>query len=568
MLARDSVRFRRQLGLVDQPRLGAMRVYIAGAGPVLPYLLQNLALLGFGKGRGEIRIAEPSAPIHESDLAHQFLWRPSDLGVPRAEAAAAALHRLAGDSNVTAGGPVGADLAIELAPGALGSVTLPALRGYLTRFGLWYGSGDKPLGSAPCGPVPSAAEGLTAPLASLAGALLAQEAVRVLGLFRPYPIERAALSLEIELPTLPDDVPFHARYDGIGGSQLPVTAQAGENGGRRVRVSLPPDLDLTWMVWERLHLSHGPDPAALVTPRPMTYFSPFEGVTAAGEDGIGLILAPRGKNITIAGLGGLGSWIAPLLAVSGLEESTIDLIDRDVVEVHNLNRQVLYGSNDVGRPKVTAAARRLRELGGGNEWHAHHAELSLDWLLESGDRLAGSDLLISVFDNAYARYLLGMFADRSAVDVLDCGGGASDGNLNLYRAGEHCILCHWGGKRSLDETYDFAHRREAQRCQMDDAGAALLAGALSTTTAVLASVAAAVALVTLAQGDDPGSPRATHQLSYLAYGNALHKCPTQERLGHDGCRYHRHGERHEAHARMFEDELSHLRTLALPSERI
>ena len=62
--------------------------------------------------------------------------------------------------------------------------------------------------------------------------------------------------------------------------------------------------------------------------------------------------------IAVLGVGGLGGGSALSLACMGVGEML--LVDFDLVELSNLNRQVLYGESDVGRPKVVAAAERLQ----------------------------------------------------------------------------------------------------------------------------------------------------------------------------------------------------------------
>jgi bacteriocin biosynthesis cyclodehydratase domain-containing protein len=62
--------------------------------------------------------------------------------------------------------------------------------------------------------------------------------------------------------------------------------------------------------------------------------------------------------VAILGCGGLGTWILAALAAAGVGRFV--LVDDDTVELSNLNRQVLYGERDVGRPKVEAAAAWVR----------------------------------------------------------------------------------------------------------------------------------------------------------------------------------------------------------------
>jgi molybdopterin/thiamine biosynthesis adenylyltransferase len=68
----------------------------------------------------------------------------------------------------------------------------------------------------------------------------------------------------------------------------------------------------------------------------------------------------RGARVTIVGVGGTGGNAAMALAASGV--GNLHCVDRDVVELSNLNRQILFVERDIGRPKVDAAVDRLRQL--------------------------------------------------------------------------------------------------------------------------------------------------------------------------------------------------------------
>lgn len=65
-------------------------------------------------------------------------------------------------------------------------------------------------------------------------------------------------------------------------------------------------------------------------------------------------------HVVIIGAGGAGSWVIQSLALTGV--GTFTVVDPDVIEISNLNRQVLYLPGDVGQPKVDVAVHRLREL--------------------------------------------------------------------------------------------------------------------------------------------------------------------------------------------------------------
>ncbi len=67
----------------------------------------------------------------------------------------------------------------------------------------------------------------------------------------------------------------------------------------------------------------------------------------------------RKTTVCITGLGGLGSLVALELAYLGVEN--LILIDKDTVEIHNLNRQIFYGTNDIGKKKVFVAKKELEK---------------------------------------------------------------------------------------------------------------------------------------------------------------------------------------------------------------
>lgn len=66
----------------------------------------------------------------------------------------------------------------------------------------------------------------------------------------------------------------------------------------------------------------------------------------------------RGATVAVVGVGGVGSWVVQALASAGV--GRLRVIDRDVVEDSNLNRQVVFEPGDVGMPKVQALQQRFR----------------------------------------------------------------------------------------------------------------------------------------------------------------------------------------------------------------
>lgn len=91
--------------------------------------------------------------------------------------------------------------------------------------------------------------------------------------------------------------------------------------------------------------------------RQMLYFSLLD---KKGAPGFRYQEALKRQRVTVLGLGGWGTWMSLNLSLAGFGH--LRIVDGDVVELSNLNRQVLYGHDDLGRPKAEAAAGRLRSV--------------------------------------------------------------------------------------------------------------------------------------------------------------------------------------------------------------
>ncbi len=108
-----------------------------------------------------------------------------------------------------------------------------------------------------------------------------------------------------------------------------------------------------------------------------------------------------GSRITVVGLGALGTVSASLLARAGAGH--LRLIDRDVVELVNLQRQVLYEEEDIGFPKAMKAAERLRLANSAIEIEGLAKDVNGADVLEL---LKGSDVVMDGTDNLETRFLI------------------------------------------------------------------------------------------------------------------------------------------------------------------
>jgi len=106
------------------------------------------------------------------------------------------------------------------------------------------------------------------------------------------------------------------------------------------------------------------------------------------------------SRVLLIGAGGLGCPLAQYLAAAGV--GTIGLIDFDRVDASNLQRQILYTTADVGRPKVEVARERIEAMNPDVEVHTHAVTLASDNALEL---FADYDVIVDGTDNFPTRYL-------------------------------------------------------------------------------------------------------------------------------------------------------------------
>ena len=117
-----------------------------------------------------------------------------------------------------------------------------------------------------------------------------------------------------------------------------------------------------------------------------------------GREGQGKLLRSR---VLIVGAGGLGSPVALYLSAAGI--GTVGIADFDTVEESNLQRQVIYGSKDIGRKKLIAATERIRDLNPEVKVVPHHGKLSR---LNSIKVMKKYDVVVDCTDNIPSRYLV------------------------------------------------------------------------------------------------------------------------------------------------------------------
>lgn len=152
-----------------------------------------------------------------------------------------------------------------------------------------------------------------------------------------------------------------------------------------------------------------------------------------GREGQERLLAAR---VLIVGAGGLGSPIAMYLAAAGV--GTIGIIDGDAVSITNLQRQVIHGTSDLGRPKVDSAEEGIRAINPDVIVHKYDVYLSED---NAMDIIKDYDFVVDGTDNFSPKYLI-----NDTCVMLDKA--FSMGGINRYRGqlmthipGSACYRC-------------------------------------------------------------------------------------------------------------------------------
>jgi sulfur-carrier protein adenylyltransferase/sulfurtransferase len=109
----------------------------------------------------------------------------------------------------------------------------------------------------------------------------------------------------------------------------------------------------------------------------------------------------RAARVLLVGTGGLGSPLALYLAAAGV--GTIGIVDDDVVDASNLQRQVIHGTSDIGRHKLESAEASILDINPNVEVIKHRTFLTSENALEI---VAGYDVVIDGTDNFPTRYLV------------------------------------------------------------------------------------------------------------------------------------------------------------------
>ena len=140
--------------------------------------------------------------------------------------------------------------------------------------------------------------------------------------------------------------------------------------------------------------------------------------------------------VLIVGAGGLGSPSAIYLALAGV--GTIGIVDFDVVDLSNLQRQILHHTADVGRPKLQSALDNIKSYNPDVNVVSHEVRLESDNALE----IVGQyDLVVNGADNFATRYLVNDACYLLGKPLVDGSILIFDGQATVFIPGQGCYRC-------------------------------------------------------------------------------------------------------------------------------
>lgn len=154
------------------------------------------------------------------------------------------------------------------------------------------------------------------------------------------------------------------------------------------------------------------------------------------EVGVSGQIKLKQARIAIVGVGGLGSPVALYLAAAGIGKIT--LIDSDVVDLSNLQRQIIYTQADIGKNKSAAAAQHLQELNSAIDIVTYAEDFSLALIAKLSPDF---DLLLDCTDNFATRYLINDFCCNNKIPWVYASVQQFFGQCSLFIPGQACFRC-------------------------------------------------------------------------------------------------------------------------------
>lgn len=186
-------------------------------------------------------------------------------------------------------------------------------------------------------------------------------------------------------------------------------------------------------------------------------------------------------NVLIIGAGGIGCTSAELLARAGVGKITI--VDADTIEMSNLQRQIAFTPNDIGRYKAEILAKHLQVIN--PHIHVSYKNIRFDET-NADDLIQHQDVVLDGCDNFTTRYLANAICKKYQVPLISASAIGFEGQMFMVESDSACYEC-------LFPKED--HANEGMRCADS--------GVLATTPVMIASLQAHHTLLFLGLGLTP-----------------------------------------------------------------
>jgi len=143
------------------------------------------------------------------------------------------------------------------------------------------------------------------------------------------------------------------------------------------------------------------------------------------------------SSVLVVGAGGLGSPAALYLAAAGV--GRIGLVDSDVVELSNLQRQILHKASDIGRAKVDSGSEAIRALNNEVKVDTYYTRLTSD---NAFSLVHCYDIVVDAVDNFPTRYLINDACVKAGKTLVEAGVSEFNGLLMVIKPGTGpCYRC-------------------------------------------------------------------------------------------------------------------------------
>jgi molybdopterin/thiamine biosynthesis adenylyltransferase len=153
-----------------------------------------------------------------------------------------------------------------------------------------------------------------------------------------------------------------------------------------------------------------------------------------GKEGQEKLLSSK---VLIAGAGGLGSTV--LANLSSLGIGTIGIVDNDVLELSNLNRQYIHKLDNLGKPKVESAKKWIQEFNPDIKVNTYQIRLDENNFEEI---IEGYDLIMDCFDSYKSKFLLNEIAVKTNKTLIHCGVTEFFGQVTTIAPSQTaCLAC-------------------------------------------------------------------------------------------------------------------------------